>query len=103
VATGRRVINSCTVISAYGIVLRFHLGTAACGGLILSVVQFFRWVALYIEKHCKGVQNNLIGEVTYRMNESEIHHFPPLGCDHAIFHMINLDNPFGSTCDILLR
>jgi len=37
-------------------VFKFHLGTAACGGLIIAVIQWARWMALYVEKHCKGIQ-----------------------------------------------
>jgi hypothetical protein len=49
-------INSMQVVRAYGIVFRFHLGTAAFGGLIIAFVQMLRAVALYVEKHFKAVQ-----------------------------------------------
>ena len=37
------VITSGIVFRAYAIVLRFHLGTAAFGGLIIALVQFARF------------------------------------------------------------
>jgi len=46
-------INSCTVFRAYGIVLRYHMGTAAFGSLIIAIIEFIRSVVLYIEKKCK--------------------------------------------------
>ena len=38
---------------------------AAFGGLIIALVQFARWVALYIEKHCKGLQGNPVARVIF--------------------------------------
>lgn len=49
----RHQVNSLSVFKAYGIVLRYHMGTAAFGGLIIAIVQLARWIALYIEKHFK--------------------------------------------------
>jgi hypothetical protein len=45
---------------AYACALRFHAGTAAFGSLIVAIVEFTRWVVLYIEKHTKGIQNNVM-------------------------------------------
>jgi hypothetical protein len=59
----RAALGSRTVLWAYGVVLQFHLGTAACGGLVLAFVQFARWAALYVEKHCKEVQTNLVARL----------------------------------------
>ena len=36
------LISSRTVMSSYWIVLRYHLGTAACGGLIFAFVEPLR-------------------------------------------------------------
>ena len=49
----RANVTSLTFFQSYGIVLRYHMGTAAFGGLLISLVQFARWVALYMEKHFK--------------------------------------------------
>ena len=61
----RSGVGSQTVCWAYGTVLRFHMGTAAFGGLIIALVQFARWVALYVEKHCKSVQGNPVARVIF--------------------------------------
>ena len=61
----RPTVDSRTVVQAYGIVLKYHIGTAACGGLVIGIVQFFRWVALYVEKHCKTVQSNLVARTVF--------------------------------------
>lgn len=46
-------VNSGTVCRAYGIVLRYHMGTAAFGSLIIAIVEFIRAIVLYLEKKAK--------------------------------------------------
>ena len=61
----RSTVGSHTVLWAYGCVLRYHMGTAAFGALLISIVQFLRAVALYVEKHCKDVQKNPVARVVF--------------------------------------
>lgn len=46
-------VNSGTVCKAYAVTLRYHLGTAAAGSLIIAVIEFIRAVVIYVEKHMK--------------------------------------------------
>ena len=61
----RGTVGSQTVLWSYGCVLRYHMGTAAFGGLLISIVQFLRAAALYVEKHCKSVQGNPVARVIF--------------------------------------
>jgi choline transporter-like protein 2/4/5 len=61
----RPSVDSRTVVRAYGIVLKYHMGTAAFGGLLIGTAQFLRWVALYVEKHCKALQSNLVARTVF--------------------------------------
>jgi Plasma-membrane choline transporter len=45
----RSKITSCTVLDSYGVILRYHTGTAALGALLIATLQFLRWMLTYIE------------------------------------------------------
>ena len=93
-------INSCTVILAYGLTIRFHWGTAAFGSLIISIVEFIRWFLLYLQKQyngmpCRGIVKyvccciqcclwclekflKFVSKNAYIQTAIHVHHFPPL-------------------------
>jgi len=50
---GKRSIES-PVSSAIGATLRFHLGTAAFGSLVLAVISFIKWFMRYVHKQLHG-------------------------------------------------
>jgi len=49
-------IGSSTVIRAYWLTVRYHMGTAAFGSLLIAIVEFIRAVVIYIEKKLKASQ-----------------------------------------------
>ena len=42
-----------TMISAFYRLVRFHLGTAAFGSLIIAIIQMIRIILKYVEHHIK--------------------------------------------------
>jgi len=50
--------NSLTLSKSYWEVLRYHSGTAAFGSLLIALIQFPRYVAMYIQKHSKTLGAN---------------------------------------------
>ena len=53
-------VGNGTVLWALGTVFRYHLGTVACGSLIIAVAQLIRRFATYLQKYLRSVDNQLI-------------------------------------------
>jgi len=52
-------ISNMTLFHCYGVVFRFHLGTAAFGSLIIAFVQLAKAFVAYLMRHMKSTGNGL--------------------------------------------
>jgi len=46
--------QTTTIFKSFGTAVRYHLGTAAFGGLVLAFMQFIRYLAAYIQRKIKS-------------------------------------------------
>ena len=53
-------VGNGTVLWAVGTVCRYHLGTVACGSLIIAVAQLIRRLATYVQKYLRSADNQLV-------------------------------------------
>ncbi|KAK9846864.1 hypothetical protein WJX84_008702 [Apatococcus fuscideae] len=57
-AGNRTALPACTVFSSFGVACRYHLGSIAKGSLFVALLQFFRWIFVYLDTHMKSWKGN---------------------------------------------
>lgn len=53
-------LGHAPVLNAFKRTMRYHLGSAAFGALLVAIIQFIRCVVKYIESQCKSRDNKIV-------------------------------------------